>query len=66
MSCAVAINREQEIVVLDCGCTLKMQNFMDRFGDDTDDPNEAVSAVALHGYEWLVIDLTVFVTVLKH
>lgn len=61
---AVAINREQGSVILDCGCMVQMQNFVDRFGDDADDASEAVSAIApLPDGRWLVIDLTEFETV---
>ena len=57
----VAINRKQGLVSLDDGSVLKMQNYVDRFGDDTDDPEEAVSAIAeLPSGRWIVIDLTEF------
>lgn len=62
----VAINRSQELAILNCGCAVKMQNFIDRFGDDTDDVNEAISAIAPHGGKWLVIDFSQFETVARH
>lgn len=49
------------------GVQLKMQNFVDRFGDDIDDAFEAVSAIAqLPDGRWIVIDLEEFETVLRN
>lgn len=65
---AVAINRKQGLVFLDDDSYSKMQHYVDRFGDDTDDAEEAVSAIApLPDGRWLVIDLTQFdIVVARH
>lgn len=63
----MAINRKREIAMTENGVQLKMQNFVDRFGDDIDDAFEAVSAIAqLPDGRWIVIDLEEFETVLRN
>lgn len=63
---AVAINRNQGLIFLDDGSLSKMQHFVDRFGDETDDMDEAISAIApLNDGRWLVIDLRQFETDLE-
>lgn len=64
---AVAINRTRGLVFYDDGSMAEMQYFVDRFGDETDDILEAISAVApMPDGRWAVIDLTQFETVTKH
>lgn len=64
---AVAISRKLGTVIIDDGTELPMQNFIDRFGEDTEDAYEAVSAIApLPDGRWFVIDLTQFETVARN
>lgn len=64
---ALAINRTIGTVFLNDGSIVKMQNFVDRFGDDTDDVEEAIKAIApLPDGKWLVIDLTQFENVVRN
>lgn len=64
---AEAISRKCKLVFLRDGEVLPMQNFVDRFGDDTDDVDEAISAIApLPDGRWVVIDLTQFETVVRN
>lgn len=63
----IAINRERGLVSLDDGSVLKMQNYVDRFGDDVDSAEEAISAIAeLPNGRWIVIDLTEFEHVVRN
>ncbi len=56
MTEAVAINRE-----------LRMQFFVDQYGEETDDAFEAVTAIApLPDGDWIVLDLTEFDPVAYH
>jgi hypothetical protein len=60
----VAVNRGQRFVLTDRGDVCPITNMFDAFGDETDDPAEAVTAVAeLDADHWLAIDLTQFETV---
>jgi hypothetical protein len=57
----VAVNREKRFALTDRGDVCPITSFYDRFGDDTDDPFEAISAVAeLDADHWFAIDLTKF------
>jgi hypothetical protein len=64
---AIAINRQQRTVLYNDGTCAQMQHFVDRFGDETDDVKEAISAIApLPDGRWAVIDLTKFEAVSRH
>jgi len=64
MADVVAVNRALGFVLTDDGDVCPITNMFDAFGDETDDPAEAVAAVAeLDADHWLAIDLTQFETV---
>lgn len=57
----VAVNRAQRFALTDRGDVCPIRNFFDAFGDETDDPSEAIAAVAeLDADHWFSIDLTKF------
>ncbi len=63
----VAISRELGLAAFSDGSVLKMQNYVDRFGDDVDTAEEAISAIAeLPNGRWIVIDLTEFEHVVRN
>lgn len=63
----VAISRKCSLAFLDNGNCVPMQNFIDRFGEDTDDVEEAVSAIAaLPNGKWVVIDFSQFENVVRN
>lgn len=52
MAHLTTVNLEQRLAVLDDGRSVPVTNLIDRFGDDTNDPAEAVGFVAGAGREW--------------
>lgn len=57
----IAVNREQRFALTDRGDICPIRNFFDAFGDETDEPFEAVAAIAeLDADNWFSIDLTQF------
>lgn len=56
------VHRGKRIAVMEDGQVLPVTHLFDRFGDDTDDDNEAVACVAGpdSAGAWFSIDLTAF------
>jgi hypothetical protein len=65
---AEAVNIAKRLVLWDNGLTTSMTNLYALGGDETDDPSEAVFAVAPlpHGEGWASIDLTCFADARTH
>lgn len=63
----VAVNRQQRFALTNRGEVCPITNLIDAFGDETDDPFEAVAAVAeLDADHWFSIDLTQFESASVH
>ena len=55
------MNRAKRFALTDRGEVCQITNLFDAYGDETDDPFEAVAAVAeLDASHWFSIDLTQF------
>lgn len=63
----VSMSKKHGVIFFEDGSWSKMQNFVDKYGEDTDDINEAVSAVALlsNGH-WLVVDFSEYQEFVRH
>ncbi|PWJ88361.1 hypothetical protein C8D77_11183 [Mesorhizobium loti] len=58
-----AVNVAQRIAVMDDGATVHLETLLDADGEETDDADEARSAVGqLPDGSWLAVDLTQFET----
>lgn len=63
----VAVNRAKRLALTDRGEVCPLTNLFDAYGDETDDPIEAIAAVAkLDADHWFSIDLTQYETVSVH
>ena len=62
-----AVDRHERIAITTDGDVCSITNMFDEDGCETDDPDEALSAVAaLPNGEWAAIDLTMFEPVETH
>ena len=59
MSDICAVNRQQAIAITYDGGRIPIVNWMDADGDECE-PSDAVTCVAEHGDDFIVIDLTEF------
>jgi hypothetical protein len=55
------VSRKGRHVVTNDGQVFPITNFYDCWGDEVDDPDEAVSCAAGKGDTWFTVDLTKFV-----
>lgn len=63
----IAINRSEACAILDTGQIIHFATMLDRYGDETDDVEDAFCAVApLPDGRWAVIDFSKFETVSVH
>lgn len=56
-----AVHLRRRLALLTTGEVVKLESFVDQFGDETDEPEEAIAAVGpmLDG-TWIRVDLTKF------
>lgn len=58
---AVAVNVQRGLILLDTNETVEIDTMIDADGDETDDPDLALAALApLPDGRWIVVDLTAF------
>lgn len=64
---AVAVNRVLGLILLDTDETVEIDTLLDADGDETDDPQAAVAAVApLPNGRWISVDLAAFESAENH